>query len=88
MASGGTGDVLTGVTAAWVGQLDSTGDACRVAVHLHGLAGDIAAETHSEVAMTASDLIESLGEAVQDVQSIKETIDSESERSGDDPDRS
>lgn len=88
MASGGTGDVLTGVTAAWVGQLDSTGDACRVAVHLHGLAGDIAAETHSEVAMTASDLIRALGEAVQAVQSVKETINSESERSGDDPDRS
>ena len=82
MATGGTGDVLTGVTAAWVGQLKDSAAACKVAVYLHGLAGDLAAETHSEVAMTASDLVDAMGLA------IKETTDSESQRSGDGTDRS
>ena len=64
MATGGTGDVLTGVTAAWLGQLLDTEAACKVAVYLHGLAGDLAAETHGEVALTASDLVAALGQAV------------------------
>ena len=81
MATGGTGDVLAGATAAWIAQLGETAAACRVAVYLHGLAGDLAAERFSEVAMTASDLIAELGQAV------KETIDSEPQRDGDDPDR-
>ena len=44
MATGGTGDVLTGIIAALVGQVPDMFDAVQLAVHIHGLAGDIAAE--------------------------------------------
>ena len=68
MATGGTGDVLTGVTAAWVAQLLDATAACKVAVHLHGLAGDLAAKAHGQVAMTATDLLAELGHAVTEIQ--------------------
>lgn len=69
MATGGTGDVLAGVVAAWLGQLGDTTAACNAGVYLHGLAGDLAAASRGEVAMTASDLAAALGQAV------RETID-------------
>ena len=72
MATGGTGDVLAGVIAAWLGQLGDVAAACKAGVYLHGLAGDLAAESRGEVAMTASDLAAALGQAV------KETIDPKS----------
>ena len=81
MASGGAGDVLAGVTAAWMGQIASTADACKVAVYLHGLAADIAARKTGEVALTATDIIAALGSAVS------ETRDSESFGSGHSTDR-
>ena len=81
MATGGAGDVLTGVTAAWMGQIASTVDACRVAVYLHGLAADLAVGEHGEVALTATDIAAALGNAVS------ETIDPESFRSGHGTDR-
>ena len=64
MATGGTGDVLTGVTAAWLGQILGAEAACQVAVYLHGLAGDLAARSQAEVALIASDVIDALGRAV------------------------
>jgi NAD(P)H-hydrate epimerase len=67
MATGGTGDVLTGMLAAWVGQLRDVEAACKVAVYLHGRAGDLAASAEGEVAMTASDLIAHLGDAVREL---------------------
>ena len=42
MATGGTGDVLTGMIAAWLAQLLDAEAACRLAVFLHGAAGDLA----------------------------------------------
>lgn len=64
MATAGTGDVLTGVIAA----IFATGlplvDALRKAVYLHGLAGDIAREHKGEAGMIASDVLESLPEAL------------------------
>jgi len=64
MATGGTGDVLTGVVAAWVAQLLDAETACALAVCLHGLAGDLAATKQGEVALIASDLANHLGAAV------------------------
>jgi hydroxyethylthiazole kinase-like uncharacterized protein yjeF len=64
MATGGTGDVLTGMIAAWFGQLLDAESACKLAVYLHGLAGDLAEADEGEVAMVAGDLIARLGDAV------------------------
>ena len=66
MASGGAGDVLTGVTAAWIAQIGRTADACKVAVYLHGRAADLAARDHGEVALTATDITAALGSAVSE----------------------
>ena len=64
MASGGTGDVLTGMIAAWLAQLLDAEAACRIAVFLHGAAGDLAEGSHGQVAMTATDLVARLGDAL------------------------
>jgi NAD(P)H-hydrate epimerase len=60
MATGGSGDVLTGVILALLCQSLSPRDAARLGVYAHGLAGDIAARQGSQVGMTASDLVEAL----------------------------
>lgn len=67
MATGGTGDVLTGMIAAWYGQLLDAEAACRVAVYLHGLAGDLARRSGGEAALIAGDIIDHLGEATRDI---------------------
>ena len=67
MATAGTGDVLTGVTAALVAQRLSPFDAARLAVWVHGRAGDLAAESLGEISMTARDLLERLHVAFRDV---------------------
>ena len=48
MATGGTGDLLTGMIAAWVAQLLDAEAACKLAVYLHGTAGDLAAADEGE----------------------------------------
>jgi NAD(P)H-hydrate epimerase len=67
MATAGAGDVLTGMVAAWFAQLHHAEDAARLAVYLHGLAGDLAAVDRGEVALVAGDLIDRLGAAVLDL---------------------
>ena len=57
MATGGMGDVLTGMIAAWLAQLLDAEAACRLAVYLHGMAGDLAESAEGEVALTPSDLL-------------------------------
>ena len=64
MATGGTGDVLTGMIAAWLAQLLDAEAACKLAVYLHGAAGDLAEADEGEVAMIAGDLAAHLGDAV------------------------
>ena len=64
MATGGTGDVLAGVLAAWLGQLLDAEAACKIGVYLHALAGDLTEADEGEVAMTAGDLAAHLGDAV------------------------
>ena len=64
MATGGTGDVLTGMIASFVAQkLDDPLSATIAAVYLHGLAGDIAASRLGTRAMIASDITSHLGDA-------------------------
>ena len=67
MATGGTGDVLTGMVAAWLGQLLDAEAACKLAVYLHGMAGDLADADEGDVALTASDLVAHIGDAVQEL---------------------
>ena len=64
MATGGSGDVLTGVSAAWLAQVEDVGAAVALAVHLHGLAGDLAAEEVGETGLIARDIAHHLGRAV------------------------
>ena len=78
MATGGTGDVLTGMVAAWFAQLLDADAACRLAVHLHGLAGDLAEADEGEVALTAGDVLLRLGDAVLDLTSRKRRRTTES----------
>ena len=63
MATGGSGDVLTGLIAALIAQKMEPFDAAVFGVWLHGRAGDLAANTFGEVSMTAADLLESIPSA-------------------------
>jgi len=65
MAVGGSGDVLTGLTAALIAQGLPPFDAACLAVNRHGLAGDLAAETFSQVSLMATDLLDALGRAMR-----------------------
>jgi NAD(P)H-hydrate epimerase len=64
MATGGSGDVLAGMVAAWLAQLLDAEAACRLAVFLHGAAGELADADEGEVSMTAGDLVDHIGDAV------------------------
>lgn len=68
MASGGTGDVLTGLIAGLLAQGLGALDAARLGVYLHGLAGDLAAATTGEAALTAGDLLTFLPAAFLEVE--------------------
>ena len=63
MATGGTGDVLTGLIAALLAQGMSAFEAAQWGAYLHGFAGDLAAEELSKPGMIASDLLRFLGRA-------------------------
>jgi len=66
MATGGTGDILTGVTAGLIAQNPQRFfEATIAAVHLHGFAGDVARETMGEQSLVATDLIRALPEAMR-----------------------
>jgi len=68
MATGGSGDVLTGLIAALVCQGLEPFDAARLGAHLHGLAGDIAADELGQVSMIAGDLVAFLPDAFGEYQ--------------------
>lgn len=63
MATAGSGDVLTGILLALLAQGYSPEESCKLGVYIHGLAGDIAAKSLSEISMTAGDIIEALPSA-------------------------
>jgi NAD(P)H-hydrate epimerase len=64
MASGGTGDVLTGLLAGLLGQGLGLFDAAVLGVYLHGLAGDLAAQAKGPASLIATDVIDFLPKAI------------------------
>jgi NAD(P)H-hydrate epimerase len=75
MATGGTGDVLTGMIAAWLAQLLDAEAACKIAVYLHGMAGDLAEGDKGEVAMTSADLAEHIGSAILELTGRRKVVE-------------
>jgi len=75
MATGGTGDVLTGMIAAWLAQLLDAEAACKLAVYLHGLAGDLAEADEGEVAMTSADVAGHLGDAFMELTARRKVVE-------------
>ncbi|MCA9049180.1 MAG: NAD(P)H-hydrate dehydratase [Planctomycetaceae bacterium] len=69
MATGGSGDVLTGIVSSQLAAGMPEFEAACLAVHVHGLAGDLAAEELSERGLIASDLIRFLGPAWRQLES-------------------
>lgn len=67
MGTAGVGDVLTGMIAGLAGQGLAPYDAAVLAVHLHGLAGDLAAKEKGQHAMIATDLVEKIPHAIQKI---------------------
>jgi NAD(P)H-hydrate epimerase len=65
MATGGTGDVLTGIAGGLVAQGVAPVAALRAAVYLHGMAGDLAAEARGEAGLVAGDVAGSLPAAIR-----------------------
>jgi NAD(P)H-hydrate epimerase len=63
MATGGSGDVLTGVIAALLAQKLAAFEAAQLGVFVHGLAGDIARDDHGEIGMIAGDIVDALPDA-------------------------
>lgn len=75
MATGGTGDVLTGIISSLLAQGLSPWNAARLGVFVHGMAGDLAADKLGTVALIARDLIDYLPFAFQEViQTSRTTI--------------
>jgi NAD(P)H-hydrate epimerase len=75
MATGGTGDVLCGMIAGWLAQLLDAEAACKVAVYLHGMAGDLAQADEGEVSMTASDLAAHIGDAILELTARRKVVE-------------
>ncbi len=67
MATGGTGDVLTGIIGGLLAQGLTSEQAACFGVYLHGLAGDLAARERGEASLIAGDLIEKIPEAMKAV---------------------
>lgn len=65
MATGGSGDVLTGILTGLLAQGYSAEETCKLGVYLHGLAGDLAAQKLGHEALLASDIVDQIGLAFQ-----------------------
>ena len=70
MASGGCGDVLTGMITGLLGQNLSLFDAARLGVYLHGLAGDLAAAERGQIGLIASDVVDRIPQAIRQYQTL------------------
>lgn len=60
MSTAGSGDVLTGIVSALLAQKIDTFNACKLAVYIHGISGDMAKKELGEISLIASDLIKFL----------------------------
>lgn len=67
MATGGSGDVLTGIIAALLAQGYNQTEACILGVYLHGLSGDLALDETGYEALSAGDIIRNLGKAFMEL---------------------
>ena len=65
MATAGSGDVLSGIIAAFLGQGLGAFDAAKYGAYLHGLAGDLAAKEKTQISLIASDIIEKIPDAIK-----------------------
>lgn len=74
MATGGSGDVLTGILAGLAAQHYTPVETCILGVFIHGLAGDLAASKRGFEALIANDIIEELGSAFLLLQKSRESI--------------
>jgi ADP-dependent NAD(P)H-hydrate dehydratase / NAD(P)H-hydrate epimerase len=73
MATGGSGDVLTGILLGLKSQGYSSLETCLIAVYIHGLAGDIAMEKSGVLSMTAVDIRKGLGKAFKKFENYRES---------------
>jgi len=68
MATAGSGDVLTGIIAGLLARGYNRRSACILGMYIHGLAGDIAAQSIGEESLIASDIIEYLPRAFKEIE--------------------
>jgi len=75
MAKGGTGDILTGMVSALIGQFPNDADrAVAAAVYLHSLAGEIAARHQTEQTVLATDLLNYLPEGIRGITNVPHAL--------------
>lgn len=74
MATGGMGDVLTGMIGGFIVQGYEVLDACLISVYIHGLAGDLIARDKGGIGMIAMDVVERLPEVIRDIKQMKTYI--------------
>ena len=67
MATAGSGDTLTGIIASLAAQGYSGFEAAACGVYIHGLAGDMAAQTIGQWGITASDIAQYTSAAIKDI---------------------
>jgi len=71
MATAGSGDVLTGILVALLGQGLTPFTAAQWGAHIHGLAGDLAAKEKNKISMIASDIINKIPRAINRTSSLE-----------------
>jgi NAD(P)H-hydrate epimerase len=75
LATGGTGDILTGLIAGFIAQFpDQLEEAVMAAVWLHGLAGELGAARIGEQGLIATDLLSYLPEAIESARKLSDDV--------------